>query len=133
MKVSQQDIEDVVLSIFTDLSVPAGGKLHHATMMQQWQGYRFRRQDLAKALSSLIQTGAISTENGGDELMLVLTDRGAQRSQNRHRKGWERWVQGLRIGWLSVQRTQSDKAYRLRHARRRHTGRSTDRVDSVMD
>lgn len=131
MKVSETDIEDLVLAAFAELRVPPMGKLHHSTLARHWQQYRFRKQDLARALSVLIGSGALSTENGGDDLLLVLTPQGHQRGEQHHRRGLQRWTHGVRIGWLSMQRCRPEDSYRVRRPNR-HLGRSTDRDSAVL-
>lgn len=129
MQVIDDDIQTVLLRVFSDLRIPAGGKIRHATLVAQWQQFRFRAQDFTRALAGLIRSGAVSTENGVDELILVLTPEGFQRAQQAPVRAGGRWLSELRLAWLALRRGRSTDAYPLRTATLRRR-RASDRKDA---
>ena len=132
MKISTEDIENMVLAVFAELRVPPEGKLHHATLVKYWQQFRFRNRDLSLALSQLIRSGIITTENSTDDLVLVLTYTGHARAENNVRRGVDGWLQALRLSWLALQRRREASESRVRRPNRR-LGRSTDRDSDQLN
>lgn len=131
MKISDHDLEQMVLAVFAELRVPPQGKLHHGTLSKYWQQFRFRGRDLSQALSRLIGAGLITTENCSDELVLVLTHSGYARTEHHARSGLDRWAYALKLSWLAMQRRGEISTSRVRRPGRRH-GRATDRDSAAL-
>lgn len=126
MRVSPEDIEGMVLQTFFSLAIAPGGKLHHSMLTKYWHRYRFRSRDFGQALANLISSGSITTENGTEDLVLVLTAAGHAKARADQERGWEGFKRALRWAWLAFSRNREDTGSKKRRPNRR-LGRSTDR------
>ena len=102
MKVTPKTVESVLLGLFSQFRIRAGGRLDPADLEAQWPATHLRATDLDLGVRALVRCGAlrwVDDENDDDGPKLELTPSGDRRRQQQlavNRAAVRLWWEGLR-------------------------------------
>lgn len=106
--ISSMDVEDVVLRIFRELCIPAGGRLSYATLVKEWPKTRLRQDDLAAGVRRLEKLRDVQSMQTPDGIVLVLSATGHERASKLSRSLRHGWRQRVKLSLVQLLRAQPD-------------------------
>ena len=82
MKISQERIEKAVLQIFSDFSIPSGGRLLFTDLRLEWPKTGLRSTDLIQGVKALTFNGELELDDTSEGPVFILTTTGHVRMKS---------------------------------------------------
>ena len=79
MKITQERIEKAVLQIFSDFSIPSGGRLLFTDLRLEWPKTGLRSSDLIQGVKALTFNGELELDDTSEGPVFILTATGHAR------------------------------------------------------
>jgi hypothetical protein len=120
-----EDINNTVLAVFLDLSIPPSGRLGHGALREEWPKYHLRATDLDSGIQRLVARGDLSLLREDGLELLALTQQGYEHGLSTNSPSGI--VHSL---WTSLRATlwPEPRRHGSGARRRSHRHRSTDRT-----
>ncbi|HUP91219.1 MAG TPA: hypothetical protein VM074_03155 [Solimonas sp.] len=119
MHISTMEVEEVVLSIFRELCIPAGGRLSHAMLIKEWAHTPLRADDLAAGIKRLERLRAVATVQTPDGVVVILTGTGHERAASQKARLRNPWRLSLSLRRLVASFGRQEPADAAQPPRRR--------------